>query len=55
MSDSKSEDLKRPEVFVKSITYNDNTKIEFNKSDIVVFTGASNAGKSQMLHVHLIR
>ena len=32
----------KPEVFVKSITFNDGNTIEFNKSDIVVFTGANN-------------
>jgi predicted ATPase len=49
MSDSKPEDLIKPEVFVKSITFNDATRIEFDRSDIIVFTGANNAGKSQLL------
>ncbi len=39
----------KPEVFVNSITFNDGKTIEFNKSDIVVFTGANNSGKSQVL------
>jgi predicted ATP-dependent endonuclease of OLD family len=38
-----------PKVFVKRITFNDNNSFEFNHSDIVVFTGANNAGKSQVL------
>jgi len=41
--------LIKPEVFVKNITFNDGSIIEFNKSDIVVFTGANNSGKSQLL------
>lgn len=39
----------KPEVFVKSITFNDGTTIEFEKSDIVIFTGANNCGKSRVL------
>jgi predicted ATPase len=39
----------RPEVFVKSITFNDKNTFEFNKSDTVVFTGTNNSGKSQVL------
>lgn len=37
------------DVFVKSITFNDNTNIQFGHSDIVVFTGPNNSGKSQVL------
>jgi predicted ATP-dependent endonuclease of OLD family len=48
--DTESKIIKqKPEVFVKSITFNDDTMIEFYRSDIVVFTGANNAGKSQVL------
>jgi AAA15 family ATPase/GTPase len=43
------ESSQRPEVFVKSITFNDNNTFEFNRSDIIVFTGANNSGKSQVL------
>lgn len=39
----------KPEVFVKSITFNDGNTFEFKESDIVVFTGANNVGKSQVL------
>lgn len=37
------------DVFVRSITFNDNTNIQFGHSDIVVFTGSNNSGKSQVL------
>ena len=33
------------DVFVRSITFNDNTNIQFGHSDIVVFTGPNNSGK----------
>ena len=39
----------KPEVFIKSITFNDGNTFNFNESDIVVFTGANNVGKSQVL------
>ncbi|MDR2172499.1 MAG: AAA family ATPase [Planctomycetaceae bacterium] len=39
----------KAEIFVKSISFNDGTTLDFAKSDIVVFTGANNAGKSQVL------
>ena len=39
----------RPEVYIKSITFNDSSVFDFDKKDIIVFTGANNAGKSQVL------
>ena len=39
----------RPQLFFKSINFNDGTKIEFEHNSIVVFTGANNSGKSQIL------
>ena len=42
-------EYQNPEVFVKSITFNDGSTFEFNESDIVVFTGANNVGKTQVL------
>lgn len=39
----------RPEVYIKSITFNDSSVFDFDKKDIIVFTGANNAGKSQIL------
>lgn len=42
-------DYIKPEVFVRSITFNDDETIVFQNTDIVVFTGANNSGKSQVL------
>jgi len=39
----------RPEVYIKQIAFNDSSVFDFDKKDIVVFTGANNAGKSQVL------
>lgn len=39
----------KPQVFLKSITFNDETKIMLNHNSIIVFTGANNSGKSQIL------
>ena len=38
-----------PEIFFKSITFNDGKKIELKHNSIIVFTGANNCGKSQIL------
>ncbi len=46
----KSDDKKeKPSVFFKSITFNDGTTISLEQNSIVVFTGANNSGKSQVL------
>lgn len=37
------------DIFVDSITFNDGNVLKFCKSDITVFTGANNSGKSQIL------
>ncbi|MDR1329148.1 MAG: ATP-binding protein [Oscillospiraceae bacterium] len=39
----------KPQVFLKSITFNDGTILPLKHSSIVVFTGANNSGKSQVL------
>ncbi len=39
----------KPEVFIKSITFNDDTTLTLSKGSILVFTGANNSGKSQVL------
>jgi len=39
--------FKKPRVFVKSITFNDNTVHELTHNNIVVFTGANNSGKTR--------
>lgn len=41
--------IKKPQVFLKSITFNDGTQLDLNPNSIVVFTGANNCGKSQIL------
>ena len=38
-----------PSVVIKKIIFNDNTEIELNNDDIVVFVGANNVGKSRVL------
>lgn len=38
-----------PRVFMQSITFNDGTVLSLNSNSIVVFTGANNCGKSQIL------
>jgi AAA15 family ATPase/GTPase len=43
------DELKKPEVYIKNISFNDGNVFSFNESDIVVFTGANNVGKSQVL------
>ncbi len=39
----------KPQVFLKSITFNDDTKLSIKHNSIIVFTGANNSGKSQVL------
>ena len=38
-----------PSVVIKKIKFNDNTEIELNNDDVVVFVGANNVGKSRVL------
>ena len=44
-----NKEKKKPEIFFKTITFNDGTKIPLKRNSIVVFTGANNSGKSQLL------
>ncbi len=41
--------MQKPQVYLKRIVFNDETPLELNHSSIVVFTGANNSGKSQVL------
>lgn len=41
--------MQKPQVFLKSITFNDGTPLPLEHNSIVVFTGANNSGKSQVL------
>lgn len=38
-----------PQIFVDRLRFNDGTELRIGHSDIVIFTGANNAGKSQVL------
>lgn len=42
-------EIKDPNIFVDKLIFNDGTELEIGHSDIVIFTGANNAGKSQVL------
>lgn len=39
----------KPHIYLKSIKFNDNTDLPLKKNSIIVFTGANNSGKSQVL------
>lgn len=39
----------KPQIFVKNIIFNDDTVLTLKSNSIVVFTGANNSGKSQVL------
>ena len=38
-----------PEIFIKNLTFSDGTVLPLSHSDIVVFTGPNNVGKSQAI------
>lgn len=40
---------KKPQIFVEKLYFNDGYNLSLGHSDIVIFTGANNAGKSQVL------
>lgn len=44
-----SEIKKKPKLYLKRIKFNDNTELQLDKNSIIVFTGANNCGKSQIL------
>ena len=39
----------KPQVFIKSIEFNDGVQLSLNCNSVIVFTGANNSGKSQVL------
>ena len=39
----------KPRIFIKNIIFNDGTVLELGHDSIVIFTGANNSGKSQVL------
>ena len=47
--DVKVTTIQKPQVFFKSITFNDDTQLLLKHNSIIVFTGPNNSGKSQVL------
>lgn len=47
--DIKTGVAKKPQIFLRSITFNDGTLLPLEHNSIIVFTGANNSGKSQLL------
>ncbi len=47
--DESNEIKKEPQIFVEKLHFNDGHEMSLGHSDIVIFTGANNAGKSQVL------
>lgn len=41
--------IQNPQVFLKNIIFNDDTQLPLNYNSVIVFTGANNSGKSQVL------
>lgn len=41
--------IQKPQVFIKSIIFNDDIQLHLNNNSVTVFTGANNSGKSQVL------
>ena len=41
--------VKKPQVFLKSVTFNDDVQLMLKQNSIIVFTGPNNSGKSQVL------
>ena len=41
--------IQNPQVFLKNIIFNDGTQLHLNYNSVIVFTGANNSGKSQVL------
>lgn len=49
LEDSETTPIQKPQVFLKNIIFNDDTKLSLNYNSVIVFTGANNSGKSQVL------
>lgn len=47
--DNKNIMEQKPQVFLKNIMFNDGTKIQLEHDSVIVFAGANNSGKSQVL------
>lgn len=49
LEDIRTPTIEKPQVFIKSIKFNDNTQLPISYNSVIVFTGANNSGKSQVL------
>lgn len=49
MIEAEQTSRQKPEIHINSITFNDGTTLSLESNSIVVFTGANNCGKSQVL------
>ena len=49
LEDATEDIMQKPQVFFKNITFNDDTQLSLKHNSIIVFTGANNSGKSQVL------
>ena len=47
--DTEKDNKEKPQIFFRSITFNDGTQLQLEHDSIIVFTGANNSGKSQVL------
>ena len=45
----RTDDCDQPKAFIRSISFNDGTVLELEPNSIIVFVGANNSGKSQVL------
>lgn len=49
LEDKEKTAIQKPQVFLKNIIFNDDTQLTLNYNSVLVFTGANNCGKSQVL------
>ena len=49
MMEEEQTSRQKPEIHINSITFNDGTTLSLENNSILVFTGANNSGKSQVL------
>ena len=49
MNELQNKTEESPRIFVEKLVFNDGKEMPIGHSEIVIFTGANNAGKSQVL------
>lgn len=49
LEDIRTPTIEKPQVFIKSIKFNDDKQLPISYNSVIVFTGANNSGKSQVL------